>query len=111
MSCLDVRCAHERCLFLRQDERGRAKAVKQTVAAECSAWHARDRSDCELLIGQCHGFIRLPNAREIYFHRADLQEGTAFNDLQIGDAVTFELLEDAVSGARALRVVRRERPR
>ena len=28
-----------------------------------------------LLIGQCHGFIRLPNAREIYFHRADLQEG------------------------------------
>jgi hypothetical protein len=64
-----------------------------------------------LLIGQCHGFIRLPNGREIYFHRADLQEGTAFNDLQIGDAVTFELLEDAVSGARALRVVRRERPR
>ena len=64
-----------------------------------------------LRIGQCHGFIRLPNAREIYFHRADLQEGTAFNDLQIGDAVTFELLEDAVSGARALRVVRRERPR
>ena len=64
-----------------------------------------------LLIGQCHGFIRLPNAREIYFHRGDLQEDTAFNDLQIGDAVAFEVLEDAVSGARALRVVRRERPR
>src|SRR5262245_9650344 len=61
-----------------------------------------------LLIGQCHGFIRLPNARDVYFHRADLQEGTAFNDLRIGDAVTFELLEDAISGAR---VVRRERPR
>jgi len=43
-----------------------------------------------LLIGQCHGFIRVPNAREIYFHRADLQEGTAFNDLQIGDAVPFD---------------------
>ena len=55
-----------------------------------------------LLIGQCHGFIRLQNAREIYFHRADLQEGTAFNDLQIG-GITFELLEDAVSGARAAR--------
>jgi hypothetical protein len=41
-------------------------------------------------MGQCHGLIRLPNAREIYFHRADLQESTAFNDLQIGDAVTFE---------------------
>jgi hypothetical protein len=63
-----------------------------------------------ILIGQCHGFIRLLNAREIYFHRADLQEGTAFNDLQIG-GITFELLEDAVSGARALRVVGRERPR
>src|SRR5262249_57199881 len=47
MSCLDVRSAHERRLFLRQDERGRAKAIGQTVAAECSAWHARDRSDCE----------------------------------------------------------------
>jgi hypothetical protein len=34
---------------------------------------------------------------------ADLQAGTAFNDLEIGDAVTFELLEDAVSGARAAR--------
>ena len=44
-----------------------------------------------LLVGQCHGFIRLPNAREVYFHRADLQEGTAFNDLRIGEAETFEL--------------------
>jgi cold shock CspA family protein len=59
-----------------------------------------------LSIGRGHGFIRLPNAREVYFHRADLQAGTAFNDMQIGDAVWFELLEDAVSGARALRIVR-----
>ena len=59
-----------------------------------------------LSIGRGHGFIRLPNAREVYFHRADLQAGTAFNEMQIGDAVWFELLEDAVSGARALRIVR-----
>lgn len=64
-----------------------------------------------ILIGQGHGFIRLPDAREVYFHRADLQEGTAFNDLQIGDAVKFELLEDAASGARALRVARHKRSR
>ena len=64
-----------------------------------------------ILVGQGYGFIRLPNAREVYFHRADLQEGTAFNDLQIGDSVKFELLEDAVSGARALRLVRQKRPR
>jgi cold shock CspA family protein len=60
----------------------------------------------KILIGQGHGFIRLRDDREIFFHRSDLREGTAFNDLQIGDAVTFELLEDSVSGARALRVKR-----
>ena len=59
-----------------------------------------------ILTGQGHGFIRLSTARDIYFHRADLHEGTAFNDLQVGDAVQFELLEDTVSGARALRVAR-----
>jgi hypothetical protein len=64
-----------------------------------------------LLIGQSHGFIRLADSREIYFHRSDLEEGTSFNDFAIGDAVTFELLEDAVSGARALRVKPRRRPR
>jgi cold shock CspA family protein len=58
----------------------------------------------KILVGQGHGYIRLGDDREIYFHRGDSREGTAFNDLQIGDAVTFELLEDPVSGARALRV-------
>jgi len=65
----------------------------------------------KLLIGQSHGFIRLADGRDIYFHRSDLQEGTSFNDFAVGDAVTFELLEDAVSGARALRVKPRRRPR
>ena len=60
----------------------------------------------KILIGHGHGFIRLPDLREVYFHRGDLQTGTAFNDLDVGDTVTFELLEDAVSGARALRVIR-----
>jgi cold shock CspA family protein len=61
-----------------------------------------------LMVGQGHGFIRLPNAREVYFHRADLLEGTAFNDFHVGDSVKFELLDDAVSGARALRVSRQK---
>jgi cold shock CspA family protein len=65
----------------------------------------------KLLIGQGHGFIRLADTREIYFHRSDLEEGTAFNDFIMGDEVIFELLEDAVSGARALRVKRRRRLR
>ncbi len=65
----------------------------------------------KLLVGQSHGFIRLADSREVYFHRSDLEEGTAFNDFTIGDPVIFELLEDAVSGARALRVKRRRQPR
>jgi hypothetical protein len=64
----------------------------------------------KLLIGQSHGFIRLADKREIYFHRSDLEDSTAFNEFAIGDTVAFELLEDAISGARALRVERRRRP-
>ena len=60
----------------------------------------------KIMFGQGHGFIRLPDLREVYFHRGDLQSGTAFNDLGIGDTLKFELHEDAVSGARALRIVR-----
>ena len=60
----------------------------------------------KILVGQGHGFIRLPDVRDVYFHRGDLQAGTAFNDLDIGDTVKFELLEDTVSGARALHVIR-----
>jgi cold shock CspA family protein len=65
----------------------------------------------KLLIGQSYGFIRLANGREIYFHRSDLEDATTFNDFAIGDAVSFELLEDAVSGARALRVKQHRGPR
>jgi cold shock CspA family protein len=64
-----------------------------------------------LLIGQGCGFIRVGDAREIYFHRADVREGTSFNDLNVGDPVVFELLEDRISGARALQVRRPRRSR
>lgn len=63
----------------------------------------------KLFTGQGFGFIRLVNEREVFFHRADVQEGTVFNDLHVGDAVTFEVFEDTVSGARALHVARRRR--
>ncbi len=65
----------------------------------------------DLRTGQGHGFIRLSGGREIYFHRSDLEEGTSFNGFAVGQTVTFELFEDPVSGARALRVKRRGRPR
>jgi len=63
-----------------------------------------------LLVGQGHGYIRLTDGREIFFHRADTSDGVSFNEFAVGDAVVFELLEDPVSGARALRV-RRQRSR
>ena len=56
------------------------------------------------MVGQGYGYIRRRNDQEIYFHRADVDESIRFNDLKVGDTVTFELLDDAVSGARALRV-------
>ena len=59
-----------------------------------------------LMLGQGHGFIQLRNARKVLFHRSDLCEGTSFQDLAVGNRVTFELLEDAISGPRALRVER-----
>lgn len=61
----------------------------------------------KLLVGQSYGFIRLTNDREIFFHRSDVRDGTCFNDFVVGDTVTFELLDDKISGARALRVERR----
>jgi cold shock CspA family protein len=65
----------------------------------------------KLLVGQGHGFIRLADDREVFFHRSDVCEGRSFNDFAVGDHVTFELLEDGVSGARALRVTHRGRHR
>ncbi len=61
--------------------------------------------------GQGHGFIRVRGDRNIYFHRGDVQDGTRFNDLEVGDAVLFELLEDQISGPRALRVTRGDKRR
>jgi len=63
-----------------------------------------------LLLGQGHGFIRLTDGRKVFFHRSDLPDGASFSDFAVGDAVVFELLEDPISGPRALHVKRR-RPR
>jgi len=64
-----------------------------------------------LLIGQSYGFIRVRNGRAVFFHRADLRDATTFNTLQVGDRVAFELVDDQLSGARAIRVAPAPRPR
>ena len=60
----------------------------------------------KLFVGQGHGLIRLADHREVFFHRADVIKGESINDLAVGDAVAFELLDDLVSGPRALHVAR-----
>ena len=59
-----------------------------------------------LSTGRCHGTIRMADGREVWFHRSDMRERAEFNDFVVGDSVAFELLEDQISGARALRVRR-----
>ena len=57
-----------------------------------------------LTVGQGTGFIRLGDDGKVFFHRADLQPGTSINDFEPGDVVDFDLVQDPVSGARAVRV-------
>jgi hypothetical protein len=57
-----------------------------------------------LFVGQAYGYIRLRNGLQVFFHRSDLEDVSTFNRLQVGDLVAFHLIDDAVSGARAIRV-------
>ena len=75
-------------------------------AARRTPRHAELRSHRHARARTGHGFIRLTSTRKVFFHRSDLCEGTSFADLAVGNRVTFELLEDAISGPRALRVER-----
>lgn len=95
-----------------EDTRG---AVRKTAPARKVAGRPVDRRGTPsvgrivtLFIGQSQGFIRLADGRDVFFHRSDLREGTSFNDFAVGDTVTFELLEDKVSGPRAVQVERRQ---
>jgi cold shock CspA family protein len=56
-----------------------------------------------LVRGQGHGFLKTKEGREVFFHRADVPTG-AFPTLEEGDVMTFELVEDKVSGPRAIKL-------
>jgi cold shock CspA family protein len=57
----------------------------------------------ELVPGRLCGFIEARDGRTVFFHGKDLEDGR-YNDLQIGWAVTFELIVDHVSGDRAAKI-------
>jgi cold shock CspA family protein len=59
-----------------------------------------------LSVGQGTGFIELAAGVKVFFHRADLEPPTSINSLELGDSVQFDLVEDHVSGSRAVRVRR-----
>lgn len=79
---------------------GHAGARPQRTATPATGTIAK------LMVGQGHGYIRLADRRDVYFHRGDLAEGTPFNEFTVGDTLSFELLEDRFSGPRALSVRR-----
>jgi cold shock CspA family protein len=57
-----------------------------------------------ILSGQGQGFIRLADERKVFFHRSDLEAGVSFRQLRLGTRVLFDLMDDPVSGPRALRL-------
>ncbi|MEQ1729542.1 MAG: hypothetical protein ABL982_14305 [Vicinamibacterales bacterium] len=60
--------------------------------------------------GQACGMISVPDG-DVFFHKADFKG--EFFDLQVGDKVVFELLNDTISGKRAqnVRVAPKAAPR
>jgi cold shock CspA family protein len=56
-----------------------------------------------ILYGQGFGFVRVDGRRDVFFHRKDVVTGT-FNELAVDDHVALELVEDALTGPRAVRV-------
>ena len=56
--------------------------------------------------GRGDGFIRETGGDLLYFNRRDVTG--PFNDLEVGDRVTFEVIEDTVSGRLAMRVTKKK---
>ena len=64
--------------------------------------HANGRIT-ELTHGRLCGLIRASNGLGVFFHGRDLN-GARYNDLEVGLGVTFELIDDPISGPRAVRI-------
>ena len=53
-----------------------------------------------VLRGQGTGYIRDNKGRDFFFHKGDVLN-RGYNDLDVGVAVEFEVIDDSISGARA----------
>ena len=59
----------------------------------------------QLTHGRLCGVIRSADGQDVFFHGRDL-EGSRYNDMELGGVVSFELIDDRVSGARAAKIRR-----
>ena len=59
----------------------------------------------QLTHGKLCGVIRSVEGQNVFFHGRDL-EGARYSDMELGGAVSFELIDDRVSGARAAKIRR-----
>ena len=57
----------------------------------------------QLSQGRLCGVIQATDGQRVFFHGRDVDR-TKYNDMEVGDRVSFELIDDPISGARALRV-------
>ncbi|MBI1873169.1 MAG: cold shock domain-containing protein [Acidobacteria bacterium] len=53
--------------------------------------------------GRTCGVIRASDGQDVFFHGRDL-EGAKYGDVKVGGSVSFELIDDRVSGPRAAQV-------
>jgi len=81
--------------------RGRAKGEKLDQRGRPTTGRVT-----RILYGQGFGFIHADGRRDVFFHRKDVVGG-AFNALAVDDDVVLELIEDALTGPRAVRVAPR----
>ena len=90
---------------------GKAAPARHVAGGRPPERHGTPRTGriVTLFVGQGHGFIRLADGRDVFFHRSDVSPSASFNAFAVGDAVRFDLLEDHVSGPRAVQVQRRLR--
>ena len=54
----------------------------------------------QLSHGRLCGLIRSSDRQTVFFHARDL-EGARYNDMKVGGLVSFELIDDRISGPRA----------
>lgn len=67
--------------------------------------HGRETSGrvTQLSRARLCGQIRARDGQSVFFHRSDL-DGLRYADLEVGAQVLFELVDDAISGPRAIRI-------